>query len=95
MAQVDTALQREIDELLERSRSQWARLPQVEAAIDGWEPDEQIVFLVEWPIQERSLCRLEELAANGTLTPEQMTRYSELQRLVELHRPIIRRLQAS
>jgi hypothetical protein len=86
---------RHADLLLAHLYDVWERLPEIEREIDRWDLIEQLVFIEEWPLEEMRLKKLDGYAAEGTLTPEQLARYHDLRRLVERHRPIMRRLQAS
>ncbi len=95
MAQVGTQHQQDVERQLSWALWQWSRLPEIEAAIDHWDPLDQLVFIEEWPLEEERLSRLARYADAGLLTPAQQARYGELKRLVAENRPIIRRLQAS
>lgn len=95
MAQVAQAVQQQIDRLLARSFDEWRELPEVEAAIDGWDQIDQIVYVEEWTLAEERLIRLEWHARDGALTAEQVARHNDLKRLVAQNRPIIERLRAS
>jgi hypothetical protein len=93
MAQVDSAVSRDIDKLLGILVAQWERLPTVVAEIDRWHAVERIDFIEEWPLEEVRLARLERYAEADALTPDQMARYRELQQLIARNRPILRQLQ--
>lgn len=95
MAQTLTQVQRDIAWQLDWSLSRWGRLPDVEAEIDEWDLIDQIDFVEEWTLEEERLQQLERHAAEGVMTPEQSTRYEELQGLVAKHGPIIRHLRES
>lgn len=95
MAQISDRARQDVDWLLELALFQWQRLPEVQAEIDRWDLLDQLNFIEEWPIEEDRLTDLERLAAEGALTPEQQARYQALLRVVEAHRPILRRLQES
>lgn len=94
MAQVATTVNQHAELLLAHLLEVWQDLAWVAAEIERWDPGEQIDFIEEWPTQEQSLQQLERYAAEEGLTPEQLARYEDLQRLVARNRPIIRRLQA-
>jgi hypothetical protein len=93
MAQVTPRTGLGIEWQLDWSLWQWGRLPAVEAEIDRWDSLDQLHFIEEWPLEEERLRRLQRYAAEGMLSAKQLARYEELKRLVEKHRPIIRRLQ--
>jgi hypothetical protein len=95
VAQALTAVHQLIDEMLDQLLFQWRRLPEVAAEIDGWDLLEQLDFIEEWPLEEDRLADLEGYVARRRLTPDQLARFAELQRVIEQNRPIIRRLQAS
>lgn len=95
MAQVDDVVHREIEALLDRVSDEWGRLPDVEAEIDQWDWVDAVVFIEEWTLEEEALLRLERRAMQGVLTPEQLTRYNDLQVLIAKNRPIIQRLRES
>lgn len=92
MAQVTEKAHQKIEKLLTVSRTNWERLPEVEAEIGNWDPDDAEVFILEWSIEEDRLDRLEELAGQGAMTKDQAARYEELKKLVTKNRPIIERL---
>ena len=95
MVDVSAAIEQRIDRVLDRLLFRWRRLPEVEAEIDQWDLVDQLDFVEEWPTEENRLADLERLVAQGALTPNQLARYEELQRVIEQNRPIIRRLQES
>ena len=70
-------------------------MPEVEAEIDNWDPEDAMVFVFEWALEEMSLNRLENHAARGVMTPDQGTRYEDLKKLIVKNRPIIDRLARS
>ncbi len=80
------------DRYLEYLFAEWSDLPEVERDWPTWEEPARLLFVLEWPMREDRLGQLEEWAADGALTPEQMGRHRELQALVERHRPIVERL---
>lgn len=95
MAQVTNKTEQDVERQLDWSLWQWGRLPEVEAEIDRWDLLDQLVFIEEWPLEEERLRRLERYRAEGAMTPDQLTRYEQLKRLVARNRPIIHRLQES
>ncbi len=80
-------------ELIERqltfAEADWERLPEVEVEIDGWDPEDAEVFILEWSIEEDRLDYLEGYYERGAMTEEQATRYEDLKKLVIKNRPII------
>ncbi len=86
----------ELRELIERQltfgRAAWGRLPEVEAEIDDWDPEDAEVFILEWSIEEDRLYYLREYYEQGAMTEEQAARYKVLKKLVARNRPIIERL---
>ena len=81
-----------IDGQLTFGKASWERLPEVEAEIDSWDPEDAEVFILEWSIEEDRLDYLEEYRDRGAMTEEQAARYAELKKLVTKNRPIIERL---
>ena len=95
MAQVRQATEADVDHVLGRAVAAWEALPDVEREIDGWDLIDQIVFLEEWPIEEDRLLWLAEHVRAGDFTEAQSTRYRDLLKVVDRHRPIIERLMRS
>ena len=95
MAQVARGTIEQIELLLDLSLDQWRELPEVVATIDEWDPLDQLTFVVDWPVEEMRLERLEHYAAAGEMTPDQAARFDKLKGLVAKDRPIIERLFAS
>lgn len=93
MAQVDGETRNRIDLWLSHSIRIWEDLPNVEAEIDNWDIDDQVDYIVEWPIEEDMLQRLEAYARSEVMTEEQLPRYRVLQKIVENNRQIIERLR--
>ncbi|HLH23416.1 MAG TPA: hypothetical protein VK066_12915 [Chloroflexota bacterium] len=92
MAQVAPRVRRHIDLLLALAIDRWAGLPEDERTIDEWDPVDQSLFGAEWPLEEQRLDMLKRYVADGALTPAQLERYHELERLVAQNRPIVDRL---
>jgi hypothetical protein len=92
MAQVAPEVQQHIDLLLSLAIERWAGLPEDELTIDQWDPVDQSIFGAEWPLEEQRLDMLQRYVAEGALTPAQLERYRELQRLVAQNRPVLDRL---
>jgi len=86
----------ELRELIEGQlafgKASWERLPEVEAEIDNWDPEDAEVFILEWSIEEDRLDYLEEYRDRGAMTEEQAARYADLKELVAKNRAIIERL---
>lgn len=78
--------------MLSLSERSWKRLPEVAAEIDGWDPEDQVDFVIEWPLEEDRLRRLNGYERDGTLSEEQAARYEALKILVAENRSIIERL---
>ncbi len=83
-----------IDDYLSYLLTEWNDVPTVAAEWDEWADHEQLDFVVEWPIREDRLYQLQQWAEQDLLTPEQRSRYAELLKLVEQHRPALERLLA-
>jgi hypothetical protein len=94
MAQVAPQTQRHIDLLLGMAIERWSGLPETERTIDQWDPVDQNIFLAEWPLEEQRLEMLRAYVTSGAMTPAQLERYHELQRLVAQNRPVVDRLFA-
>jgi predicted NUDIX family NTP pyrophosphohydrolase len=96
VAQVDRlTVEEDVNHLLAWAIAAWEELPEVEREIDTWDLEDQIVFIEEWPLEERRLRELAEYAQAGALTTGQRARYERLLKLVEERRPIIERLLRS
>jgi hypothetical protein len=85
-------LQELIDRQLNFGKVSWERLPEVEAEIDGWDPEDAEAFILEWSIQEDRLDYLQAYYDRGAMTEDQAARYEDLKKLVARNRPIIDRL---
>ena len=73
----------------------WDRLPDVANTIASWGDDEQLDFVMDQvPSRFNLLQELVEYADTGHLTPEQMTRYLALTRLVERNQPSLDKVRA-
>ena len=92
MADVTEAIGERLDLLLTLVTDSWASLPEVARMIDTWDPADQAQFVVEWPIQEQRLCRLQAYAARGALSSAQHARYERLQEIVTANRPLLARI---
>lgn len=77
------------------STRSWSRLPEIEGEIDHWDPDDQVDFVVDWPLEEDLLEELEGYRDRGLMAEDQVSRHEELKRLVVRNRPIIERLLES
>ena len=75
------------------AETRWATLPGVEREIESWDPEDASAFAFEWGVEDHRLRTLEDDARSGLMTPEQLSRYEGLLRVVEKNRPIINRLQ--
>ena|SRR5579864_7444002 len=94
MAQVKSGSQlREwIDDYLAYLLREWQNLPDLAQEWDCWTADEQLDFVVEWPIREDRLQQLQHWAAEGRLTPAQCARYQDLLALIARYRSTLERL---
>lgn len=81
-----------IDRQLAFGKASWERLPEVEAEIDSWDPEDAEIFILEWSIEIDRLDYLKEYRDRGDMTEEQAARYADLKRIVSRNRPIIERL---
>ena len=91
----EQSVQSAVEHVLARASESWEELPEVEREIDGWRLEDQIVFIEEWPLEERRLRELAEYAHAGVMTTGQRDRYEHLMKLVEYRRPIVERLLRS
>jgi hypothetical protein len=89
MAQLEQAVQQQIDLLLAHLTARWPSLPEVAQSIDQWDPVEQSPFRIEWTLEDQHLARLEEYAAQRAMTPSQQASYAELRRLVTKNQLIL------
>lgn len=92
MAYVDRAAPADLDHLLDRAFAAWEGLAEVECEIESWDPEDQIAFVEEWPLEDERLQRLAKYAGEGLLSERQYVRYQLLLKLVERSRPIAERL---
>jgi hypothetical protein len=92
MAQVAPEVRQHFDLLLGLAIERWAGLPEDERTIDQWDPVDQSLFGAEWPLEEQRLDMLKCYVAEGVLTPAQLERYHDLERLVAQNRPIVDRM---
>jgi hypothetical protein len=92
VAQVASDVQARIDHFLDYCIREWDTLPEFAEEFATWGPDEQLVFVLEWPIREDGLHILREYAERGLMTPEQRARHVRLLQIVERNRPIAERL---
>lgn len=92
MAQVTDALTARIDRLLSRLLDEWGDVPHLAAEWGGLDRDQRIDALIDWPVVESNLRRLEDLTAQGLLTPAQCEQYAALQRLIVEQRPLLGQL---
>ena len=89
----DPQLQERIERFLKYALDEWSSVPEYAAEFDSWDWLDQIVFVHEWDIRESAVAELTRYAQEGLLTPDQWTRYEELQSLVARHRPRIEALR--
>ena len=89
----DPQLQERIERFLKYALGEWSSVPEYAAEFDSWDWLDQIVFVHEWDIRESAVAELTRYAQEGLLTPDQRTRYEELQSLVARHRPRIEELR--
>ncbi len=96
MAQVTATsrIQGAIDDYLDYFTAEWRGVPALAAEWPDWDEDEQLDFILEWPIREDRLEQLRSWAGEGLLMPAQRERYAALLQLVARHRPTIEELFA-
>jgi hypothetical protein len=87
-----TPVSERIDHALERLRAEWSAIPEVAAEWDTWDEPERLDFVVEWPIQEDTLWRLQDWAAQGLLSDEQRRHYNDLLEQIARHRSTLEKL---
>lgn len=85
-------LQARVDRYLEYLVREWQSVPGVAQEWTDWSADEQLEFVLEWPIREDRLGQLRQYAEQGLLTPPQRERYEQLLELVAQHRPTVEAL---
>ena len=78
-----------IDPYLDYLFAEWEQIPELAEEWADWDEPSRLLFVLEWPIKEDRLAQLQEWASMNMLSPEQMTRYRELQDLVRTYRPIL------
>ena len=89
MAYVANQQPTRIDPYLDYLFAEWGQVPEVAEEWAEWDEPDRLLSVLEWPIKEDRLAQLQEWASTGMLTPEQMTRYRELQAVVDKYRPIL------
>jgi hypothetical protein len=92
MAKVAPETARHIEIILSHLTERWAELPTVVQTIDQWDPVDQSLFRVEWPLEDEHLEMLREYIVRGLLDPAQLERYHELERLMAQNQPVLDRL---
>ena len=79
----------EIDRLLGLAKDGWEEVLEVAAEWEEWEYDGRLTFVVDHGLSEMRLRQLENFAKDGTMTAEQLARFSRLKVLVAETRPIL------
>ena len=88
MAQVDRATREDVDQLLARAIAAWESVAETQREIAGWDLEDQLAFIEEWPLEEERLQRLAGLARADALSPGQRMLYGRLLQLVDEMRPM-------
>jgi hypothetical protein len=82
-----------IDRWLDSCLRDWEGLPAAEAEIDGWDPDDQVDYVIEWGPRLERLRGLERYAESGDMTEDQLGRYERLVEVVRENQPVLDRLR--
>jgi hypothetical protein len=83
-----------IDQSLDYLTMYWTAIPEIAAGWDEREEHDRLDFVVEWPLREDRLRQLRCWEEEGHLSPPQLTRLEEIERLIQRHRPTLDRLLA-
>ncbi len=82
----------QLDHLLDSVESSFARLEDYDRRWGELSTDDKDDFLVEWPIIEGKLLKLQELAKQGCVPHRYRGRYRQLQERVTRDRPVLESL---
>jgi hypothetical protein len=95
MAQVTHAITTEIDWLLDALAEEWREALHTAARWDEIDRHDQSVFLAEWGVPRDYLIRLRQYHAHAQMSPEQITRFEDLERCIDEHRLDLERVMGS
>lgn len=84
-----------MDHHLRLAEGEWRRLPELEAQIGEWEPDEAEALILEFDVEEQRFEDLKKEFGKGTMTENQASRFRRLEKLVAENAPILQRLRDS
>ena len=71
---------------------EWEKIPRFERRWSEWPEHEKRSLAAEWPLEDQRLDRLAAYVDRYPLTTEQNEKYQRLLQMVEVNRPIVRRL---
>lgn len=94
MAKVAADLHRRIDLLLDYLFEAWKELPSAARQIDGWDVADQVDYVEEWVPKLQRLEELRRYVRAGRLTEEQISRYQQLEELVQQHAHLLEQVRS-
>lgn len=92
MAELARQTRADADWLLDYLFAEWEDLTNIAHEWPTWDKIERIHALIDWPVVESNLRRLNDLVVQSALTPAQDARYTALQALIATYRPLLRQL---